>query len=62
VLDNTDCDDNAISIHGPTTLYQDVDNDGLGNPLNFASLCPGTAGYVQNSNDCDDSNPDIGEA
>ena len=38
------------------TMYQDSDGDGYGNPAQPALVCPGTAGYVSNADDCDDSN------
>ena len=37
-------------------MYQDSDGDGYGNPAQTALVCPGTAGYVSNADDCDDSN------
>ncbi len=41
---------------GPTTQYRDYDGDGYGNPAQSAQVCPGTAGYVSNADDCDDAN------
>ena len=38
------------------TLYRDSDGDGYGDPARPAMVCPGTAGYVSNNDDCDDSN------
>lgn len=37
------------------TLYLDADRDGFGNPAKPAQVCPGTAGYVTNGDDCDDN-------
>lgn len=38
-----------------TRFYQDADGDMRGNPLVFADACGVSAGYVVNSNDCDDT-------
>lgn len=52
----------TLSIVGSITYYQDSDNDGLGNPAVTQSGCAPIAGYVTNSNDCDDNNNAIGAA
>lgn len=44
---------------GPITMYRDSDGDGYGNPSVSAQVCPGTAGYVSNAEDCDDANGDL---
>jgi len=41
---------------GPSTMYRDSDGDGFGNPAQSAQVCPGTTGYVNNGEDCDDGN------
>ncbi len=41
------------------TYYQDLDGDTFGNPAVSMVSCTPVAGYVTNSNDCDDSNPAI---
>ncbi len=40
------------------TLYQDADGDGFGNPEISIVACISTAGYVDNGDDCDDTNPE----
>lgn len=42
-----------------TTFYQDADNDGYGDLNSTASGCTIPAGYVSNSDDCDDADPNI---
>lgn len=39
----------------PMTMYRDADGDGYGNAAQSAQVCSGTAGYVSNSQDCDDA-------
>jgi hypothetical protein len=41
---------------GPNIMYRDSDGDTYGDPLNPNQVCPGTAGYVSNNEDCDDAN------
>jgi len=57
----TDCNDNDATVSANQTYYQDLDGDGLGNPLITDSICSATApaGYVTNSNDSDDTIKDI---
>ncbi len=60
-LDN-DCT-NGIDDGLPTsTFYADVDGDGLGDPNNSVEDCSPPTGYVNNSDDCDDTDGAIGEA
>ncbi|MES2642576.1 MAG: MopE-related protein [Myxococcota bacterium] len=40
------------------THYQDFDGDGFGNPDAVSVSCDAPSGYVQNGNDCDDSEND----
>ncbi len=40
-------------------FYADKDNDGYGSLLDYLDSCEHPAGYVKNSDDCDDSNPSI---
>lgn len=42
-----------------TTYYADNDNDGYGNAVAVLEGCNPIAGYVINSNDCDDANGDV---
>jgi len=37
------------------TMYRDADGDSYGDPNQPALVCPGTAGYVANAYDCNDS-------
>jgi hypothetical protein len=57
VANNTDCNDNDVSVHSPQTYYRDADGDGFGDPNNATSICSSTppAGYVTNNSDCDDT-------
>jgi alpha-tubulin suppressor-like RCC1 family protein len=41
------------------TFYKDEDGDGYGNPNNSIQTCSQPPGYVQNSLDCEDSNPSV---
>ncbi len=43
----------------PTTFYRDQDNDGFGNISITIISCSAPAGYVSNSNDCNDNNFNI---
>ncbi len=50
-----------LPIYAPTTYYEDADFDGFGN-VAVSQLVPCAAapiGYVTNSLDCDDTNPDV---
>lgn len=51
-------DDNVTTL----TWYQDLDNDGLGNPAVTQDDCAQPVGYVANDDDCDDNNNAIGVA
>jgi photosystem II stability/assembly factor-like uncharacterized protein len=51
-----DCDGTVDDgIANPLVWYQDADDDGLGNELVSLGACTQPAGYVSNSNDCDDN-------
>jgi len=41
--------------------YRDEDGDGYGNPKISIQRCSYQSGYVENSDDCDDSDPDVAE-
>lgn len=53
-LDNN-CNDQTDEEGGLTTWYRDSDGDGRGSPSVIKSACSAPAGYVSNSDDCDDS-------
>ncbi|MFK7998726.1 MAG: lectin-like protein [Polyangiales bacterium] len=61
---NDDCDA-AIDEGVTTTFFLDSDNDGFGDVESPISACEEPEGYVENSDDCDDSsglsNPDADE-
>jgi hypothetical protein len=56
VLDNTDCDDtdNAVGSGTINEYFIDNDGDGFGSWDAVAYACTPPAGYVDNSDDCDD--------
>ncbi|MGC6507526.1 MAG: MopE-related protein [Myxococcota bacterium] len=54
-LDN-DCD-NEIDEDLLTSFYQDADEDNFGNPDVSLEDCQAPEGYVDNDDDCDDTNP-----
>ena len=41
------------------TYWPDLDADGFGDPLSSIQSCEEEEGYINNNQDCDDSNPDI---
>lgn len=49
-----------LSIVASIVYYADVDGDGLGDASSSVSGCSQPAGYVTNSNDCDDSDVNVG--
>lgn len=55
--EDNNCDNNIDEGLPTFTWYQDADNDGRGNPTVTVTNCQQPAGYVGNSNDCDDTNP-----
>jgi hypothetical protein len=56
-IDN-DCDD-EIDEGVSETFYADTDGDGFGDMSSTSDLCEALEGWVPNSEDCDDTNPDI---
>lgn len=56
MLKGLDCDDNDPAITRITS-YQDADEDGYGNILEYVIDCTIPSGYVTNNLDCDDTNP-----
>ena len=56
-VDN-DCDDEVDEdATDATAAWADADADGYGDPGAEAALCEETAGFVDNSDDCDDTEP-----
>ncbi|MEQ1743908.1 MAG: MopE-related protein, partial [Saprospiraceae bacterium] len=57
---NQDCDGSTDEgAAGPNIFYADADNDGYGNAAVTTTSCLAPAGFVANSTDCDDTNPNI---
>lgn len=53
----------SVTVTGsctPETWYADSDGDGLGDTTVSIEECSATEGYVSNSDDCDDTDPQIG--
>jgi len=61
--DGKDNDCNAQVDEAPVTFYADADNDGFGSPVRFppvVAVCTAQpAGFVENHDDCDDTNATI---
>ena len=59
-----DCDgDIDEGTSGPTTWYEDADEDGYGDPDGMTSeACESPSGYADNDEDCDDEDADINPA
>jgi pimeloyl-ACP methyl ester carboxylesterase len=57
-VDNN-CNGQADEGFNPSTYFLDADGDGYGNPNIQRISCSPVAGFVINSNDCNDSNPNI---
>jgi len=51
-------DDDVV---GAATWYEDADHDGLGNPEESMPACGEPHGYVDNDDDCDDSDASVGD-
>lgn len=59
------CDETVnltLTIVSGYTYYADTDNDGFGDPNSTTEACTVPVGYVDNADDCDDTDPAIGEA
>lgn len=52
----------TLTIVSGFTYYEDFDGDGLGNPNSTIEACSLPAGYVENADDCDDTDDQIGAA
>jgi hypothetical protein len=52
-----DADDN---LSGRTAFFLDEDGDGWGNPRRATLACATAAGRVENGDDCDDADPELG--
>jgi len=51
-----------LTIVSGYTFYEDADSDGFGNPNSTIEACTAPLGYVENSDDCDDTDDQIGIA
>ncbi len=51
-----DCDDTDPDVGGPSTRYEDRDEDGYGDPTSPVEACAGSAGVADDATDCDDTN------
>jgi hypothetical protein len=62
------CDGEDNDLDGDTdeglkvTAYPDADHDGYGDPNLPVQVCPGTAGYIADGTDCDDTKADRHQA
>ncbi len=52
--------DPFLDLSTRSTIYADADQDGWGDPLATLEACSVTSGYVANDDDCDDTDPLIG--
>ena len=50
-----DCDDGDPSVSSGSTFYADTDGDGHGDEASTVTACEAPEGYVESSDDCDDS-------
>jgi hypothetical protein len=57
-VDGEDCDDRDGNVGGPSVWYVDMDRDGFGGE-EFITSCDQPPGYVAESNDCDDMDPNV---
>lgn len=56
--EDDDCD-GEIDEGVKTTFYRDSDGDSYGDPEDFIEGCEAPSGYVDSSDDCDDSNGEV---
>jgi len=57
-LDSAEASISITISDGRSTWYEDSDDDGYGNPNVSMLACDQPEGYVDNDDDCDDSDPD----
>lgn len=55
----TACNNDDATSCAEQTWYQDLDNDGFGNPNQTLSSCTQPNGYVSDNTDCDDNNVNV---
>jgi len=51
--------DDSVSESLLFTFYRDGDQDGYGDPNETEQACTPSEGYVDNKDDCDDTNPEV---
>jgi hypothetical protein len=65
ICDGVDNDCDPATVEDTTTYYEDADGDGYGDAGSTAEACGPTAGWTENSDDCNDDdgsiNPDATE-
>ena len=57
-----DCNDNDAASTVPVDFYADADTDGHGDAASVTQACFAPAGYVANSDDCDDGSANVSPA
>lgn len=50
---------NGLVDEAGIVYFNDFDQDGFGDPSDMIEACEVPEGYIQDSSDCDDANPDI---
>jgi hypothetical protein len=56
----TDSSEVVVTVEAALTYYEDADGDGFGNQDVSVQSCTPVSGYVTNAEDCDDTDPSVG--